>query len=284
MKRRNREIVTFSISAIDLFCSGMGAVMLLMVLLMPYYMRPEASSLAIDPIPTKPEPTKPTPVEPVPPKPEPTPPVPVPAPGLRVHSTDVVFVMDATASMDVALESVRTSMRSIVQVLRRLSDDVRVGFVAYIDRSILLSIPLKSVNSTPAGEKNLKDLLRGIKRVRLVGNSDWPEDVNKGLKKAMRMNWDGAPSDSRQLIVVLGDAETHPEDRSSSFDSVKKWVAKTDDRSVHAVNTFAEEGRGSYEHIAALKYFKQIAKLGNGEYIEVKGDLLGVILDILIVR
>ena len=279
MKRRNREIVTFSISAIDLFCSGMGAVMLLMVLLMPYYMRPKVSSLPIEP-----EPTKPAPIDPVPPKPDPVPPAPAPDPGLRVHSTDVVFVMDATASMDDELESVRSSMRSIVQVLRRLSDEVRVGFVAYIDRSVLLSIPLKSVNSTAAGEKNLKDLLRGIKRVRLVGNSDWPEDVNGGLKKAMRMNWAAAPPESRQLIVVLGDAETHPEDRSSSFESVKKWVTHSDDRSVHAVNTFSEEDRATYEYNAALKYFKQIAKLGNGEYIEVKGDLLGVILDILIVR
>ena len=37
MLRRNREIVIFNLSAIDLFCSGMGAVMVLMVLLMPYY-------------------------------------------------------------------------------------------------------------------------------------------------------------------------------------------------------------------------------------------------------
>ena len=132
MKRRNREIVTFSISAIDLFCSGMGAVMLLMVLLMTYYMRPKVSSLPIEP-----EPNKPAPVDPVPPKPDPAPPAPAPDPGLRVHSTDVVFVMDATASMDDELESVRASMRSIVQVLRRLSDDVRVGFVAAVFREVM---------------------------------------------------------------------------------------------------------------------------------------------------
>lgn len=41
MIRRNREIHIFSISAIDLFCSGMGAVMVLMLILMPYYQRPD---------------------------------------------------------------------------------------------------------------------------------------------------------------------------------------------------------------------------------------------------
>jgi hypothetical protein len=41
MIRRNRDITIFSLSAIDLFCSGMGAVMVLMLILMPYYQRPD---------------------------------------------------------------------------------------------------------------------------------------------------------------------------------------------------------------------------------------------------
>jgi hypothetical protein len=45
MQRKNRDINIFSLSAIDLFCSGMGAIMVLMVLLMPYYMRPEAEPM-----------------------------------------------------------------------------------------------------------------------------------------------------------------------------------------------------------------------------------------------
>lgn len=41
MIRRNRDINIFSLSAIDLFCSGMGAVMVLMLILMPFYQRPD---------------------------------------------------------------------------------------------------------------------------------------------------------------------------------------------------------------------------------------------------
>lgn len=43
MQKRNREVNVFSLSAIDLFCSGMGAIMVLMVILIPYYLRPEAA-------------------------------------------------------------------------------------------------------------------------------------------------------------------------------------------------------------------------------------------------
>lgn len=45
MKKRNRDIQIFNLSALDLFCSAMGAIMVLMVLLMPYYMRPKSDEL-----------------------------------------------------------------------------------------------------------------------------------------------------------------------------------------------------------------------------------------------
>lgn len=89
MLRRNREIVIFNLSAIDLFCSGMGAVMVLMVLLMPYYGKK-------DPV----VPLKPV-VAVAPPKPI----DPEPEKGIRVRAIDVVFVMDATMSMNDELEA-----------------------------------------------------------------------------------------------------------------------------------------------------------------------------------
>ena len=54
-------------------------------------------------------------------------------------------------------------------------------------------------------------------------------------------------------------------------------------RSVHAVNTFTLPNRG-YEFRATRSYFSEIARIGRGKYIESEGELLGVILDILIVR
>ena len=38
MRKRNREINIFSMSALDLFASGMGAFILIMLILMPYYL------------------------------------------------------------------------------------------------------------------------------------------------------------------------------------------------------------------------------------------------------
>ena len=64
MKKKNREITVFSISALDLFCSAMGVFMILCFVLFPYYQKKEP----VPPVPTKPQPPKPEPPKPEPPK------------------------------------------------------------------------------------------------------------------------------------------------------------------------------------------------------------------------
>ncbi len=282
MRRRNREILIFSLSAIDLFCAGMGAVMVLMVLLMPYYQRPPEAAVPEEPKPVAVKPDPPAP----PPDPAPEPvlePEPVPEPGLRVRAIDVVFVMDATASMEDELQSVKDSMTAIVQVLRRISDEVHVGFVAYIDRDVPWALPPLSVSKGVAGDRNLRRVLRVIEDVELVGNRDWPEDVCGGLRKATLLPWPPLTDERRQVIVVIGDAMTHWEDRAESLAIAREWVEGTANRGIHAVNTFLEVlDRLTFRETQT--YFKAIAEAGRGEYFEEQGSLLGAILDILIER
>lgn len=284
MQRRNREIVIFNLSAIDLFCSGMGAVMVLMVLLMPYYRK-------ADPLPS-PEPPPPTVVvsPPAPAPPSPTPPEPVPPvleKGIVIRGTDVVFVMDATGSMEEEHAAVRGGMRSIIQVLRRLSDEVSVGFVAYIDRAVPWTIPLRSVTRDRRGEENFKALNAGMAEVRLVGNKDWPEDVCGGLAGATAMAWP-VSAERRQIIVLIGDARTHPEDREKALRIVREWAAGGQGRSLHSVFTppleLASEPGFREEMELSMAFFKDVAAAGNGQALLGQDDLLGSILDILIVR
>jgi hypothetical protein len=265
MLRRNREIVIFNLSAIDLFCSGMGAVMVLMVLLMPYYRNEQKSPNKIEPEPSIAV-NPPAALEP-PQPPQPAPPEPEKA--VRIRAIDVVFVMDATKSMDEELSAVKSGMTSVVQVLRRLSDEVRVGFVAYIDRAVPWTIPLLSMEKGKEGDVNLRQLLRGIDEVKLVGNEDWPEDVCAGLTNAVSLGWTSA-ADRRQMIVVIGDARTHPEDRQRSFDTVREWAAVSDNRNVNTVFTATEDQDPEWraEKELAKQYFQDLAKTGKGQFLD----------------
>jgi hypothetical protein len=285
MLRRNREIVIFNLSAIDLFCSGMGAVMVLMVILMPYYRK----QTPIPPLVAPPPVAVVTPPKPEPKPPEPAAPKPVePEKAVQIRGVDVVFVIDATGSMNEELSAVRSGMLAIVQVLRRLSDEVNVGFVAYIDRAVPWTIPIKKVTRDPQGEANLRQLIHGMSEVRLVGNEDWPEDVCGGLTQAAAMQWPRI-GERRQIIILIGDARTHPEDRQTSLQIVESWVAAgAQARSVHAVFTppleLASEAGFDEEMKLSTAYFKEVASIGGGQFHEGQEDLLGSILDILIVR
>jgi hypothetical protein len=290
MMRRNREIVIFNLSAIDLFCSGMGAVMVLMVLLMPYYRKqdpvpppkPEESTPVVI---APPQPPAPLPA-PVPPSPEPTKPEQEKA--VQIRGVDVVFVIDATGSMEEELGAVRSGMASIVQVLRRLSDEVNVGFAAYVDRSVPWVAPIKKVTRDAEGEENLRLLLKQLSEIRLVGNEDWPEDVCGGLSKAAMMEWPEV-GERRQIIVLIGDARTHPENHQKSLKIAESWVNDgAQSRSVHAVFTppldLVNQPGFDQEMALSKAYFMELAKAGKGDFYLGQDDLLGRILDILIVR
>ena len=237
--------------------------MVLMVLLMPYY--------------KKTSPTKPTPITEVK--------TPQKASAIQVEDLDLVFVMDATMSMQDELDAVRNGLRSIVQVLRRISDDARVGFVAYIDRDVLTSSPLLPVNRGAQGDTNLQSLQKVVDGVELVGNADWPEDVFGGLEKAVSFSWASAASDRRQVIVVIGDASTHPEDVQSSFKLASSWVGSSTRRSISIVNTgTAADLLKNSDSAPTGPYFKELALQGKGRYLEEQSDLIGSILDLILVR
>lgn len=263
MRRKNREISVFSLAAIDLFCSGMGAVMVVMVLLMPYFRRtappapPKLSqkSAAEPDLPSRPQTTGAT---------------------IQVEDIDVVFVIDATMSMEEEINAIKAGLGSIAQVLRRLSDDARIGFVAYIDRETPWSSPLLPVNRDGAGDANLRALLELVGRVELVGNEDWPEDVYAGLQKATSFSWPKSTESRRQMIVVIGDAPTHPEHVGLSFEVARRWSAESSNRSIATLITG--------EHPEAPAYFQELARNGKGPYLRNQGDLIGSILDLLIVR
>ncbi len=101
MRRPSRELNIFSLSALDLFASAMGAFILITVVLFPYYLK-----------------TARTPVE------------------IEVRAIDVVFVVDTTSSMGAAVNQIKGSLVGIVAVLQDLAPSVRMGFVAYKARDI----------------------------------------------------------------------------------------------------------------------------------------------------
>ena len=131
MRRRNREISIFGMSALDLFASALGAFILISVVIFPYF--PNTSPTPVDPVvcPVCPPPPEP---EEVPPCPEPVAcpvcpvvtPVTCPEPTQDLPRTqfphlDLVIALDITSSMGQQMADLKSEVVQLSEVLSRLS-------------------------------------------------------------------------------------------------------------------------------------------------------------------
>ncbi|MGR8919253.1 MAG: vWA domain-containing protein [Gammaproteobacteria bacterium] len=119
--------------------------------------------------------------------------------GLRASGLDVVFVIDATGSMDWVIEEVKDRIEDISQIVRSLVPIARFGFVAYRDRDD----PEFTTRVQPLTYSTAK-LYRFLSRLEAKGGGDWFEAVDAGLRSAIEES--GWRLGARKLIIVVGDA------------------------------------------------------------------------------
>ncbi|GAA5218257.1 vWA domain-containing protein [Corallincola platygyrae] len=263
MQRRNREINIFSMSALDLFASGMGAFILIAILLFPYFPHTgdsadtdalkqaledanasaDAQSATIEELQRqlaealkllaeKPEPVpvpKPAPI----PKPVPEP-KPVPGSKTQFPDMDLVLMLDVTGSMGKSLSALKREIVSFVSVTDKLSNSIGIGIVAYGDRQYQRPVtvhPLRRISDSPQNFNRLRQFVNSLQLRHGIGggrNDDTPEALYAGLKQAVSSQW--RPEVEQRMIVVITDATGYPEERNATLNLAKKFVSSKKSR------------------------------------------------------
>ncbi len=186
---------------------------------------------------------------------------------------DLVFVMDATGSMDDEIKDVQANLLGLVRVLGRLAPSLNVGFVAFKDRGdeyMARTFPL-----TPMRGGNLGQIQRFVGQLEASGGGDYPEPVARALKIGTEMEW---REKAEGRIVVVGDAPTHPEDRARAFATASAFTDSPPDkgfsRRVSAIFT-GQRSQGR-------EFFQRLAKAGDGDFVEHRGQMMeSVLLSVL---
>ncbi len=192
---------------------------------------------------------------------------------LPIVDLDLVFVMDATGSMRDEIQDVQRSLLSIIRVLERFAPSLRIGFVAYKDRTdeyLTQTFPL--VAMTRESLPRIQAFVRGLQA---RGGGDTPEPVGLALGVAYGMPW---RSDARGRIVVIGDAPVHDWDRARTLEMASQFHRSRPpgrlDRRISAIFT----GRSP----AGRRFFEQLALAGGGDMITHRGQMMeSVLLSIL---
>ncbi len=169
---------------------------------------------------------------------------------LRRTGLEIVFVFDSTGSMGETIADTKATVAQMLEVLRALVPDARVGIVTYRDRGA----EVYRVREIPLGS-DFFSTVNFVQRVSAEGGGDRNEDVRAGLAAAFGQHW-GA--NARRVVVLAGDAPPHEEDVRGTITAVQTFVR--DGRSfVHTLVTSPQNAGADTRQV-----FESIAKAGKG--------------------
>jgi Mg-chelatase subunit ChlD len=175
---------------------------------------------------------------------------------LRTRGLDVVFVVDATASMDRFIQRARATIDDIIADLSAVVPDLRLGIVAYRDRQDdWLTRKVDLTDDRYRIHNFLADL-------EAAGGGDFEEAVDEGLRVATEeLGWRGG---TRQVVILVGDAPPHPDDEGATLQIVRNF-SRAAHSAVSVLFTTADtEARPTEQQTRARASMEKIARAGGG--------------------
>jgi len=173
---------------------------------------------------------------------------------------EAVFVLDTTGSMSGLISAAKAKIWAIANTLAQAdpAPEIRVGLVGYRDRGD--EYVTKIIQQTA----DLDATYRMLMDFQANGGGDGPESVNQALAEAVnKFEWDGS-KDTYKVIFLVGDAPPHMDYQ----DDVKYQAVLENARSKGIVVNAVQCGQES----DTTPIWKEIAKLGGGEYFQVQQD------------
>ncbi|MGB1699229.1 MAG: vWA domain-containing protein [Nannocystaceae bacterium] len=196
------------------------------------------------------------------------PPEPVPDPVVQVEPVvtpqaqeppviDIVFVLDTTGSMSGLLEGAKKKIWSIANNIAsgEPRPEVRVGLVAYRDRG-----DTYVTQSTPL-TKDLDEVYSELVQLQATGGGDFPEDVNQGLRVALRETGWSTREDVLKMVYLVGDAPPHDDYDPKMTSTILAAEAKARGILLHTVQC------GNNPQTA--KSFAALSNAGGGAYMTI---------------
>lgn len=177
-------------------------------------------------------------------------------PRLDYAQLDLLFLMDATGSMDDEINKLKNSMADVADQIAALPErpDVRYGLVAYRDRGDAFVV--RPYDFTP----NLRDFQRNLAALRADGGGDEPEALNAALHTSLNeLSW--RDEETVRLIILVADAPPHLDYNWEGFsydtdmiDAVRRGIK------IFPVGASNLNGDGEY-------IFRQLAQFTGGKFV-----------------
>ncbi|MBI2963948.1 MAG: VWA domain-containing protein [Deltaproteobacteria bacterium] len=128
---------------------------------------------------------------------------------------DVVFLIDATDSMGFVIDTVKAQLANLVDTIRKLVPNARVGLVLYKDRGEDFVVRKSDLTF------HLDKLRSFIGNIQAGGGGDYEEAVMDGMKAAVQqIKW---RKYARRVIVLVPSSQAHAPERQQTEDFVRAF-------------------------------------------------------------
>ena len=272
MRKRSREINVFSISALDLFASALGAFILMSLIFMVFFSMTSRESGQAEETHTALERCEAELADSV------------RASDLarceerlskvRIPHLDLVICLDITGSMGQQIEGLKRDISDLARILDSLAPSTGIGMVAYGDveydqvTHVHPIVPTSAMTSLGRFVASLEPRIgQGAGR-----NSDAPEALDTALAKAVAMNW--RAESERRFIVVITDAPAYPQEQASAIARAGSF-ARAGNQFVSAVMVIRPD---------AQTFLEELARSGRGQFVNDVGGqsmIAGLLLAIM---
>tara|TARA_R100001163_G_scaffold64548_2_gene59067 strand:+ start:1863 stop:2729 length:867 start_codon:yes stop_codon:yes gene_type:complete len=270
VKIRSREINIFSMSALDLFASALGAFMLLTIAALPFFPNtgdsPELVAEVAEALEQAQQELEQTQEElsqtqsDLSQSQQEAGELSSELARIRIPELDIVICLDVSGSMGEYIDQMKQQIADLATVLDRLSPSVGIGIVWYGDR--LWDQPLNFQQIYPTTNfAQIESFINQLEANMGLGggsNDDNPEALSAALNQAVVMNW--RPQSQRRYIIVVTDAPAYPELLNTTFATAQNFSATTSPE--HYLSTVMV---GSDQ---AEEYLRRLAQSGQGEFID----------------
>lgn len=285
MRRTSREINIFSMSALDLFASAMGAFILIAIILFPYYPNTGMSAVEVSELRARIAELKGA----------------VDKAQARASAAeaqaerrakekkaleerlakaefpdvDLVIVLDITGSMRQEIGGLKREITQLIKVLDRLAPSVAVGVVAFGDRGWdrpISAQPLKLVTGSSSRLRALVRFVEGLEPRKGKGggrNEKGGEAFLAGLERAVGMPWRGKAG--KKVIVAITDDQAYKSEWSASAAAARRFAG--DGGMVSVVGTHDPSKDPDVNDFVA-----RVANAGRGRVIEGGGSIASTVL------
>jgi len=273
MKKRNREINVFSVSALDLFASALGAFILMSLIFMVFFAmtspdsgQAEETLAALEACEAQladsvdasdlaqcratlasAEQERSSLAEEL--------------DKVKIPHLDVVVCLDITGSMADQIAGLKQEVSDLVRVLDGLAPSTGIGVVAYGDRQydqVTQVQPIIPTTSMPTLQRFVNSLQPRIGRGS-GGNEDFPEALDTALAQAIALNW--RAESERRYIIVVTDAPAYPHKETAAIQRAGDF-ARSGNQFVSTVMV---------ERYDAESFLRQLAGQGRGQFVNAVG-------------